>query len=46
MKKKSYKTPAGASWRTYYHGNGKTNGCSFRRVPAKKPSGDGKKGTA
>ncbi len=42
MKKKQYKTRSGASFRTYYHGNRLTNGCSFRRVSQKKPS-EGKK---
>ncbi len=45
MKKKQYKTSKGASFRTYFHGNRFTNNCSFRRVPQKKPSGAGKKGT-
>ncbi len=45
MKKKQYKTPKGASFRTYFHGNRFTNNCSFRRVPQKKPSGGKKIGT-
>ncbi len=45
MKKKQYKTPKGASFRTFYHGNRKTNGCSFRRVSNKETGhGSGKKG--
>ncbi len=45
MRKKQFKTPKGASFRTYFHGNHKTNGCSFRRVKAP-DRGPGKKGTA
>lgn len=44
MKQKQYKTLKGASFRTYFHGNRQTNGCSFRRVPQKKPSRAGKEG--
>ncbi len=45
MKKKQYKTSKGASFRTYFHGNRMTNGCTFRRV--KTPDrGPRKKGTA
>ena len=36
MKKKAYKTPAGGAFRTYFHGNKKTNGCTFRKVPKEK----------
>lgn len=32
MKKKAYKTPAGGSFRNYFYGNRKTNGCTFRKV--------------
>ena len=32
MKKKAYKTPKGGTFRTYFHGNRKTNGCTFRKV--------------
>ncbi len=46
MKKKPYKTPKGASFRTYFHGNRFTNNCSFRRVPQKKPGEGRKNGTA
>lgn len=33
MKKRSYKTPKGGTFRTYFHGNRWTNGCTFRKVP-------------
>ena len=36
MKKHAYKSPKGASFRTYFHGNRQTNGCAFRKV-AQKP---------
>lgn len=32
MKKSAYKTPAGGAFRTYFHGNRKTNSCTFRKV--------------
>ena len=32
MKKKAYMTPKGGTFRTYFHGNRKTNGCTFRKV--------------
>lgn len=32
MKKSAYKIPKGGSFRTYFHGNRKTNGCSFRAM--------------
>lgn len=36
MKKIAYKTPKGGDFRTYFHGNGKTNGCTFRKVAKEK----------
>ena len=36
MKKRSYKTPKGGTFRTYFHGNRWTNGCTFRKVPKAK----------
>ncbi len=42
MKKKAYKTPAGGAFRTYFHGNKKTNGCTFRKVPKEKEEQHGK----
>lgn len=44
MKKKAYKTPKGGSFRTYFHGDSKTNGCSFHRIvkPGKGDRGNGK----
>lgn len=41
MKKKAYKTPVGGSFRTYFHGNKKTNGCTIRKV--NRPSERGRK---
>lgn len=43
MKKKTYKTPKVGSFRTYFHGNNKTNGCSFHRIvkPGRKDRGNG-----
>jgi hypothetical protein len=32
VKKSAFKSGKGSSFRTYYHGNGKVNGCSFHRV--------------
>lgn len=32
MRKNSYKTPKDGTFRTYFHGNKKTNGCAFRKV--------------
>lgn len=37
MKKNAYKTPKGGTFRTYFHGNKKTNGCAFRKVPKAAP---------
>ena len=30
MKKNAYKTPKDGTFRTYFHGNRRTNGCTFR----------------
>lgn len=41
MKKNAYKSRGGSSFRTYFHGNRKTNGCTFRKVKApEKPAGE------
>lgn len=32
MKKSAYKTPKDGTFRTYFHGNRRTNGCTFRKV--------------
>ena len=36
MKKRSYKTPKGGNFRTYFHGNRRTNGCTFHKAPKAK----------
>lgn len=38
MKKSAYKSRGGSSFRTYFHGNRKTNGCNIRKVA--KPADD------
>ncbi len=37
MKKTAYKTGKGSGFRSYFHGNRLTNGCSVRRVKRAKP---------
>lgn len=32
MKKNAYKTSKGGTFRTYFHGNKRINGCTFRKV--------------
>lgn len=39
MKKSAYKTHKGVAFRNYFHGNSKTNGCSFRKVGKAKNAG-------
>lgn len=43
MKKKACKTPKGGSFRTYFHGNKRINGCSFHRIvkPGRKGRSNG-----
>lgn len=36
MKKSAYKTHKGVAFRNYFHGNKKTNGCTFRKVAKEK----------
>ncbi len=36
MKKNAYKTQKSGSFRTYFHGNRKTNGCTFHKVAKEK----------
>ncbi len=43
MKKTAYKSPKEGGFRTWFHGNRKTNGCSFQRVKAGTLDRDGRK---
>lgn len=38
MKKTAYKTGKGSGFRSYFHGNRLTNGCSVRLVKRAKPA--------
>lgn len=45
MKKTAYKTGKGSGFRSYFHGNRLTNGCSVRRMKQAKPAAVSKMST-